>query len=345
MKAVRLVDIGRIELTEVEKPSVKDFDILVKVMAAGVCHTDIHIKRGYVAGFSIKELGFKLPLTLGHEVAGVIEDVGDRVQGLKKNDLVLVNPWMGCDSCYYCKIGENNLCENPTHLGINMDGGFAEYARVPHYKYVLKIRNISPEEAAPLSCSGVTSYRALRKADLDPSKVLTVVGAGGGLGIMVIQIAKAISGATIIGVDVREESLKAAERYGADHVINAGERNAVDEILKITGGRGSDAIIDLVGSERTLLTYPRALTKRGKYIIVGMKGDDIKYPSGLLIFKEAQFLGSFIGSQSDFLNVVILAEKGKIKPMVTTIKGLENAERALEDLEHGRVIGRQVLIP
>ncbi|MEM2868443.1 MAG: NAD(P)-dependent alcohol dehydrogenase [Candidatus Bathyarchaeia archaeon] len=345
MKAVRLIDVERIKLVDVEIPKVRDFDVLVKVRAAGVCHTDVHIKRGYVAGFSIKALGFKLPLTLGHEIAGVIEEVGDKVQGFRKNDLVVVNPWMGCDSCYYCKIGENNLCESPIHLGINLDGGFAEYVRVPHYKYLLRINNISPEEAAPLSCSGVTSYRALRKAELEPSKILTVIGAGGGLGTMIIQIAKAISGATIIGVDVKEDALKIAEKSGADHVINAGERDAVNEILRITGGKGADAIIDLVGSERTLSAYPSALAKRGKYIIVGMKGDEIKYPSGPLIFKEAQFIGSFIGSQSDFINVVNLAEKGRIKPIVTVIGGLENAEKALENLEYGRVIGRQILIP
>lgn len=345
MKAVRLMDIGKIELVDIETPKARDFGVLVKVKAAGVCHTDVHIRKGYVAGFSIKDLGFKLPLTLGHEIAGVVEEVGDKVQGFKKNDKVIVNPWMGCDSCYYCSIGENNLCERPVHLGINLDGGFAEYVLVPHYKYLFHIRNLSLEEAAPLSCSGVTSYRALRKADLDPSKILTVVGAGGGLGTTVIQIAKVISGATIIGIDVKEESLKIAEKAGADYVIDASRSDVISEILKITEGRGSDAIIDLIGSEKTLSTYPLALAKRGRYIIVGMRGDELKYLSGLLIFKETQFTGSFIGSQYDFINVVKLAEKSKLRPIITTIRRLEEAEEALNALEYGRVIGRQILIP
>ncbi|MEM2272711.1 MAG: NAD(P)-dependent alcohol dehydrogenase [Candidatus Bathyarchaeia archaeon] len=336
MKAVRLVEVGRIELVDVDTPKVKDFDVLVRVRAAGVCHSDLHIKKRRTTG---------LPLTLGHEIAGIIEEVGDKVQEFAKNDRVVVNPWIGCDSCYYCKIGENNLCEKPIHLGINADGGFAEYVRVPHYRYLLKIKNLSFEDAAPLSCSGVTSYRALRKAELNPSKVLTVIGAGGGLGTMVIQMARVISGATIIGVSRREETLKMAEQFGADYVVNASKEDVVDEILRITEGKGSDVIIDLVGSEKTFSLFSSALAKRGKYIIVGMEGGEIKYSIGPLIFKEAQLTGSFVGNQLDFINVVKLAEKKKIKSNVTVVRKLEEAEKAFDDLETGRVIGRQVLVP
>lgn len=345
MRAMRLVDVGRLQLMDVEAPKVEEFEVLVRMQAAGVCHSDVHIRRGYVGKVSIKDLGFKLPLTLGHEVAGVVEETGEGVEGFAKGDAVVINSWIGCGACYYCKTGEENLCDNQRQVGINIDGGFAEYVKVPHYKYLFKIKNLSPIDAAPLACAGTTSYRATRKADLDPSKFLTVIGAGGGVGHMVVQIAKAISGATIIGVDVREEALKIAEKAGADYVVDGRMENVAEEILKLTGGKGSNAIIDLNNSEKTLSVYPFALAKRGKYIMVGLAGADLKYPSAMIVSREAQFMGSWVGSQADFISVMNLAEKGMVKPIVTKIRKLEEANEALDDLEHGRVAGRQVLVP
>jgi len=342
---MRLVDIGKLQLMDVEVPKVEGFEVLVRVQSAGVCHSDVHIRRGYVGKVSIKNLGFKLPLTLGHEIAGVIEEVGDGVEGFVKGDVVVINPWIGCGACYYCKIGEENLCDNQKQIGINLDGGFAEYVKVPHYKYLFKIKNLSPVDAAPLACAGTTSYRAVRKADLDPSKFLTVIGAGGGVGHMVVQIAKAISGATIIGVDVREEALKIAEKAGADHLVDGSKGNVTEEILNLTGGKGSDAIIDLINSEKTLSIYPFGLAKRGKYIMVGLTGADLKYPSAMIVFKETQFMGSWLGNQADFIGVMSLAERGMVKPIVTKTRKLEEANEALDDLEYARVTGRQVLIP
>ncbi|MEM2522197.1 MAG: NAD(P)-dependent alcohol dehydrogenase [Candidatus Bathyarchaeia archaeon] len=345
MKAMRLVDVGKLQLMEVEVPKVGGSEVLVKVQAAGVCHSDVHIRRGYVGKVSIKDLGFKFPITLGHEVAGVVEETGGEVEGFAKGDVVVINSWIGCGACYFCKTGEENLCDNQRQVGINIDGGFAEYVKVPHYKYLFKIKHLSPVDAAPLACAGTTSYRAVRKAELDPSKFLTVIGAGGGVGHMVVQIAKAVSGATIIGVDVREEALKIAERAGADYVVDGRMDNVVEEIMKLTGGRGSSAIIDLNNSEKTLSVYPSALAKRGKYIMVGLAGADLKYPSAMIVSREAQFMGSWVGSQADFMGVMSLAEKGKVKPIVTKIRKLEEANEALDDLEHGRVAGRQVLVP
>jgi propanol-preferring alcohol dehydrogenase len=345
VKAMRLVDVGKLQLVDVEVPKVQRFEVLVKVKAAGVCHSDVHIRSGYVGKASIKDLGFKLPLTLGHEVAGVVEETGEGVEGFAKGDMVVINSWIGCGSCYFCKTGEENLCDNQRQIGINIDGGFAEYVKVPHYKYLFKIKNLSPIDAAPLACAGTTSYRAVRKANLDPSKFLTVIGAGGGLGHMVVQIAKAASGATIIGVDVREEALKIAEKAGADYIVDGRVDNIVDEIKKLTSGRGSDVIIDLNNSEKTLSVYPFALAKKGKYIMVGLAGADLKYPSTLIVSREAQFMGSWLGSQADFINVVSLAERGKVKPIIAKIRKLEEANEALDDLEHARVAGRQVLVP
>ena len=346
MKAMRLIEPGqKLKLTDVEVPKIKEFEVLVKIQAAGVCHSDVHHRNGRLGTMNIKDLGFKLPLTLGHEIAGLVEEMGDKVQGFSKGDMVAVNPWIGCGACYFCNIGEENLCENPRVLGVHVDGGYAEYVKVPHYKYLFKIRKISPVETAPLTCSGVTTYRAVKKANLSPSKVLVIIGAGGGLGTMAIQIAKATSGATIIGVDIREEALKAAMEAGADYVIDVRSNNVNDEIFKITDGRGADVIIDLINSDKTLSIYPFALAKCGKYIMVGMLGASLKYPSTSIILKETQFVGSVVGNQADFINIISLAERAKIKPLVTKIMKLEEVNDALDNLENARVVGRQVVVP
>jgi propanol-preferring alcohol dehydrogenase len=345
MRAMRLVEIGKLKLTEVEVPRVKNCEVLVKTQAAGVCHSDAHIRSGYVGNTGLKDLGIMLPVTLGHEIAGVIEEVGDEVQGFSIGDTVAINSWIGDGTCYYCKTGEENMCDNPKQLGIHTDGGFAEYVKVPHYKYLFRLRTLSPVEAAPLDCAGVSAYKAVRKADMDSSKVLTVLGAGGGLGTTAIQIAKATSGATIIGVDVREEALEAAKRAGADHVIDGRSDKVTEEIKKLTDGKGADAIIDFNNSERTLSVYPFVLTKQGKYIMVGLHGGELKYPSHLVVFNEIQFVGSWLGSQADFIGIMDMAEKSKVKPMVTKTMRLEEANDAINNLEHAIAVGRQVLVP
>jgi propanol-preferring alcohol dehydrogenase len=344
MRAMRLVEIGKLELMEVKVPEVKGFEVLVKIQAAGVCHSDAHIKSGYIGNISIKDLRFRLPLTLGHEIAGVVEEVGEEVRGFSKGDAVVVYPWIGDGTCYYCKIGEENMCNNPKHLGINVDGGFAEYVKVPHYKYLFKINKVSPIEAAPLACAGITAYRAVKKINLNSSKTLTVIGAGGGLGTMAIQIAK-VTGATIIGIDIREEALEAAKRAGADYIIDGKSGNVLEEIKRLSDGKGADAIIDFNNSDKTLSVYPFALAKHGKYIMVGLHGGELKYPSLRVVFNEIQFIGSYLGNQADFIGVMNMAEKGKVKPMVTKVMRLEEANEAIDNLEHAKAVGRQVLVP
>ena len=347
MRAMRLVEVGKpLQLQEVEVPKPKGPQVLIKVEAAGVCHSDVHLRQGRFGNLRIVEdLGIRLPITLGHEIAGRVEEVGEEVFGFSKGDLVAVNPWQGEGSCYYCRIGEEQLCYTPRFLGITVDGGFAEYVLVPHFKYLFKLKRLTAVEAAPLTCAGVTTYRAVRKASLDPSKTVLIVGAGGGLGTMAVQIAKAISGATVIGVDVRDEAVEAAKNAGADYVINAANQDPISEIFRITEWKGVDAVIDLVNSEKTLTIYPNALAKQGKYIMVGLFGADLHFHAPMITIPERQFIGSFAGNQSDFLGVMSLAESGKVKPMVTKVMKLEEVNEALDNLEKGKVIGRQVVVP
>ena len=346
MRAMRLLKYGEpLKMMEIDVPKARGDQILVKVEAAGVCHSDVHLVKGYVDGFNYAERGFKLPITPGHEVAGTIEEVGENVTGFSRGESVVVNPWMSDGTCYYCTMGESQMCDHPTLLGIlNADGGFAEYALIPHQKYVQRLRGLSAIQAAPLGCAGVTTYAAIKKARLMPSETLVVIGAGGGLGTLAIQMAKAVSGATVIGVDVKDDALEAAEKAGADHVINARSTDPVEGIKHLTG-RGADAVIDLNSSEQTLSIYPNSLAKRGRYVMVGLYGGVMKYPSPSIIWNELSLIGSDRGNERDFVDVLSLAERGRVKPMVTVTMKLEDANTAIENLERGTSIGRQILLP
>jgi propanol-preferring alcohol dehydrogenase len=326
-------------------PQVKSCEVLVKVMAAGVCHIDVYFRKGYFGDTSTRDLGFAIPVTLGHEIAGTVEKLGNEVQGFNKGDYVVVYTFVGDGVCYYCRNGEEQLCVNPRHIGGHVDGGFAEYVKVPHYRYLFKIKKLDPVEAAPITCAGLTAFRAIKKANLDPSKVVVIIGAGGGLGTMTIQIAKAISQAITVAVDVRDEALEAAKRTGADFLINGKNKDVIQEIKELTAGKGADVIIDFVDSDATLSTYPYALARNGKYILVGLYGGQLKYKSPPIALNELQFIGSFVGSPADLAGILNIAERGLVKPIVTKTWKLEEVNYAIDDLEHGKTVGRQVLLP
>ncbi|MBS7641076.1 MAG: NAD(P)-dependent alcohol dehydrogenase [Candidatus Bathyarchaeia archaeon] len=345
MRAARLLEPGKISIVDVDVPRVKGCEVLVRVGAAGVCHSDVYFRKGFFGDVSTRDLGFPIPITLGHEISGTIAEVGDEVQGFSKGDNVVVYTFVGDGICHYCRSGEEQLCINPRHIGGYVDGGYAEYVKVPHYRYLFKIKKLSHVEAAPLTCAGLTAFRAVRKAELDPSKFVLIVGAGGGLGTIAIQVAKATSQAEVIAVDIREEALEAAKKVGADIVINGRTKDVIGEIKRLTDNRGVDAVIDFVNSNATLSTYPNALAKRGKYILVGLYGGQIVYKSPIIALTEMQFIGSFVGNQADLAGVLALAEKGLVKPLITKVRKLEEINDALDDLEQGKVVGRQVLIP
>lgn len=329
-----------LRLNDIETPRIRGSQVLVKVEYTGVCHTDLSVKSGVIYNRISMEKP-KLPLILGHEISGVVEEIGDEVSGFSKGDKVLINPWIGDGSCYYCKIGEDQYCDNPKWLGISMNGGYAEYVVVPDYKYLYKLRNLSTLDSSPLACSGVTAYRALRLGELNPAKSVMIIGAGGGLGSIAIQIAKAVYGSLVIGVDVSDDGLRLASKLGADYVMSKVNK---EELMKITDNRGVDVIVDFVGSETTINNYYTFLSKLGKYIKVGTFGGGLPHDAGLKLHSMGwQFIGTLTGNRKDFLEVLKLAENGKIKPAITRTLSLEEANEALENLEKGKVSGRQVL--
>jgi propanol-preferring alcohol dehydrogenase len=344
MKAARLESVGNpLALRDIDVPHLPKKGALVKVKAAGVCHSDVHLRDGGYGKIDIvKDLGAKLPITLGHEIAGIVEEVGQEVKGFSSGDRVVVDPWIGDGTCKYCLSGQNNLCDNPTNLGENTDGGYAELVMVPDASYLAKT-NMNLPEAAPLSCSGLTVFSALKKASLNPSMFLLLVGAGGGLGSMAIQLSKLEGVPTVIGVDTNSRALSMARSLGADFTLDVRDDNFKRDVKSVTDGYGPDVIIDFNSSTQTLAQFIPLLAKGGKYIMVGLYGGRLEYDSPFLINYQKQIATSVVGTLKEFKELIALSNRNYLKSTVTSSFKLEDVNTAIDNLKKGAAVGRQVV--
>jgi propanol-preferring alcohol dehydrogenase len=350
MKAARIVRIKEpLEIQSLETPKPRGPQVLVKVESAGVCHSDIHLwDGGYegVGGQIIKttDRGVKYPLTPGHEVAGVVESMGEDVEGFTKNEKVLVFPWIGEGLCPACRVGEENLCDKPRSLGVYNDGGYAEYVLVPSYKYLARINDLDTDTSAPLSCSALTAYGAVKNAQLKPADNVVIVGAGG-LGLMGIQLSKAISGSRIISVDVNDEKLKVAKQSGADITINSKNEDPVKAIMELTDNLGADAVIDFVNASNTVETDMKLLRRRARVVLVGLFGGALQLNLVSMPTRAYKLIGSYTGSMTDMIELISLARRGIIKPVISNRFKLDQATDALSMLKQGKIIGRGIINP
>jgi alcohol dehydrogenase, propanol-preferring len=350
MKAARIVRIKEpLEIQTIETPKPRGSQVLIKVESAGVCHSDIHLWDGGYEGpggqiMKTTDRGVKYPLTPGHEVAGVIENMGEEVEGFTKNEKVLVFPWIGEGLCPACRVGEENLCDKPRSLGVYTDGGYAEYLLVPHYKYLAKINDLDMDTSAPLSCSALTAYGAVKNAQLKPNDNVVIVGAGG-LGLMGIQLAKAISGARIISLDVNDEKLKVAKQNGANNTINSKNEDPVKAVMELTGNLGVDAVIDFVNASNTVETDMKLLRRRARVVLVGLFGGALQLNLVSMPTRAYKLIGSYTGSMTDMIEIVSLAGRGIIKPVVSNKFKLDQATEALTMLKQGKIIGRGIINP
>lgn len=334
------------ELVEVERPDPGPGEVVVKVAAAGVCHSDLHI---------LGELGdavpWPLPFTLGHENTGWIDELGPNVTGLEVGQPVAVYGAYGCGSCERCLVGISNYCEDPLHApmpgggcGLGMDGGMAEYVRVPGPQYLVALPDgMDPVVAAPLTDAGLTPYHAIRRstAQLVPGSTAVVIGVGG-LGHLAVQILKATTAARIIAVDAKEEALKLAAECGADTAIEAGPQ-AAGEVRAATKGRGADVVLDFVGNDETLATAAACTRTLGDLTIVGIAGGTLAY-NFFAVPYEVSVQSVYWGSRSELAEVLDLGARGLITPEITTwpLAEAPDAYRALRD---GTINGRAVVIP
>ncbi|MFL6360353.1 MAG: alcohol dehydrogenase [Nitrososphaeraceae archaeon] len=351
MEAARIIEPKEsLQIQHLETPKPKGSQVLIKVNSSGVCHSDIHLWEGGYEGPSGQFLkttdrGVKYPLTPGHEIAGTVESMGEEAEGFNKNEKVIVFPWIGEGLCPACRIGQENLCDKPRSLGVYTDGGYADYVLVPSYKYLVKLGDdMDLDASATLSCSALTAYGAIKNTDLKPNDNVVIVGAGG-LGLMAMQIAKAISGAKITAMDLDDQKLDAAKKNGADNTINSKKEDPLKAIMELTDKIGADAIIDFVNASKTVETDMQLLRRRGKLVLVGLFGGELKLNLITMPTRAYKIIGSYTGSISEMVELVSLAKRGVIKPVVSNRFRLDQATEALTMLKEGKVVGRGVINP
>ena len=338
------------QLNEAPTPQPKGTEVLLKVLAAGVCHSDLHLAEGFfdLGGgkkMSLRDRGMKLPVTLGHENVGEVVALGPDAKGVKIGQKMLADPWIGCGTCAVCRRGEDNLCRAMRSLGVFTNGGYATHMIVPHPKYLFDIGNLSPERAAPLACSGVTTYGALKKVPTLKTEPTVIIGAGG-LGLMCLALHQKMDGHSAIVVDIDQSKLDAAKKAGAVATVNAKAADAVQQITKLTdGGAGAWAVIDLVGSSASARLGYDSLIKGGKYIIVGLYGGDLTVSLPPIPMRALTIQGSYVGNQHEMKELMDLVRAKGMPDVPVATRPLEDVNAVHGELRAGKIVGRVVLTP
>ena len=350
MKSARITSPNEpLVVSESATPRPSGDQVLVKVKSVGVCHSDLHLwEGGYDLGdgqfMKVTDRGVKYPVIPGHEIVGTVEDVGQNVSGTAKDDLVLVFPWIGCGTCPACKVENENLCDTPQSIGVFQDGGYSDYALIPNSKYLAKLDGVDPDAATSLACSGLTAYTAIKKSNQNSPEFIVIIGAGG-LGLMGVQIAKAITGAKIICVDLDDAKLSMAKEMGADHVINSRDPQTSQKIVSICNDKGADSVVDFVNAPPTVTLALAVLRKRGNLVLVGLFGGSIELSLVTIPLKSITIQGAYTGNYNDMVALLDLARKRVINPVISRRYSLDDANKALEDLKSRKIIGRAVINP
>jgi alcohol dehydrogenase len=330
--------------TVADLPEPKGGEVLVRMTRCGVCHSDLHIHDGYFLLGDGKQLdvraGRTLPFTLGHEIAGTIEAAGPDADG-KRGAAVAVYPWIGCGQCPACKVGDENICIAPRHLGITVDGGYATHVMVPHPRYLIDYAPLSSSYAGALMCSGLTAYAALKRlAARAPRAPLLLVGMGG-VGMMGLALTRAMFGTAPFVADIDPKKREAALAAGAQEAFDPADSNARKAVLKASGG--IYAAVDFVGSDKSLNFAAGTLAKGGKIVITGLIGGGYTTAVAMFPLKAMTIEGTQTGTLAEARELVDLVRAKKIKPPPIEERPLSAAQKSLEDLRGGRIVGRVVL--
>jgi propanol-preferring alcohol dehydrogenase len=338
-----------LQLREQPTPHPTGTEVLLEMIAAGICHSDIHFWEGTydIGGGKVMRLadrGLKLPLTLGHENVGRVVAVGSEATGVSLGDRRLIYPWIGCGTCSVCRRGEEQLCLKPQFVGAFRPGGFSDHILVPHPRYLIDYGDLAPEQAAPLACSGLTAYGALKKfGELLKTEPVVVIGAGG-LGLMALAILRAMDARGAIVVDIDAKKREAAMQAGALAVVDSGAADAAAQIQAIVNDR-IWAVIDFVGSGSTVKFGTDLLTKGGHLVVVGLFGGEVTLPTPYIPMRAMTIQGSYTGSLAELKELIALLRNTPPHLMPVEVRPLESVNASLRDLKDGNVIGRVVLAP
>ncbi len=341
MKAARLHAYHEpLALDEVDEPrAVGPLDVIVRIGAAGLCRTDLHIQEGQWA----EKSGVTLPYTLGHENAGWIHEVGSGVTNVEVGDTVIVHPFITCGLCRPCRRGDDMHCANGGFPGINRDGGFADFLLTSARSVIKLDPSLEPKDIAALADAGLTAIHAVKKAlpVLSPGTRAVVIGAGG-LGHIGIQCLAAMTPAEIIVVDPSESALELAGEVGADQTVRV-DGSHVDTVRELTEGLGAEVILDFVGEKGAVEDGIAMLRNGGFYYVIGY-GQNIDIPTIDVISREISFVGCLVGTYIDLQDLMTLTAQGQVT-LHTSTYPLEAINDAMADLDGGRLQGRGILVP
>ena len=341
MKAARLHEYhDALKLDSVDEPKADGpLDVIVRIGAAGLCRTDLHIQEGQWA----EKSGVELPYTPGHENAGWVHEVGSAVTNVAVGDTVIVHPFISCGLCRPCRAGDDMHCLSGSFPGINRDGGFADFLQTSARSVVKLDPSLKPQDIAALADAGLTAIHAVKKAIpiLVPGTRAVVIGAGG-LGHIGIQCLKEMTAAEIIVIDPSEQALALAGELGADHTVkvDGSQRKTVAEL---TDGLGAEAIIDFVGEKGAIQDGIAMVRDGGFYYVIGY-GENIDVPTIDIISREISFIGNLVGTYNDLDELMTLTAQGKVS-LHTSTYPLEAVNDAMADLDNGRLRGRGILVP
>ncbi|MFE9990446.1 NAD(P)-dependent alcohol dehydrogenase [Streptomyces sp. NPDC005381] len=344
MKALQYRTIGAApEVVTVPDPEPGPGQVLLKVTAAGVCHSDIAVMSWPAESFP-----YALPLTLGHEGAGTVAALGDGVSGVAVGDEVAVyGPW-GCGICAKCAEGKENYCLRADELGIRppglgAPGAMAEYLLVDDPRHLVPTDGLDPVAAVPLTDAGLTPYHAIKRSlpKLTPGSTAVVIGTGG-LGHVAIQLLRAMTAARVIALDVSEDKLALARAVGAHEAVLS-DAGAAAKVRELTGGLGAQAVFDFVGAEPTVRTAGAVAAVEGDISIVGIGGGALPVGFGSLPF-EVSVTAPYWGSRGELIEVLDLARAGDVSVHTETYS-LDEAPLAYERLHAGKINGRAVILP
>lgn len=325
-------------------------EVNIRVTHCGMCHSDLHIQAG---GFdmgggkltSLERAGAKLPVTMGHEIGGEVVEMGPDATGVALGDKVIVYPWLGCGSCAVCQRGDDHLCPRAArNLGIQLPGGYADLVRVPHSRYLVPIGTLEPARAATFACAGITAYGAIRKLNpMTAQDHVAIIGCGG-VGMTAVALLSATSNARIVAIDPDPAKREAALRHGAVLAFDPNEDGALRTIGKACSNDIA-GVVDFVGAESTSSLAVNLVRRTGQVVIVGLFGGEFRMPLPMFALKSLQITGSYVAGLEDLRELVALAQRVDLPKIPLELRPLASVNQALDDLAHGRIVGRVVLQP
>lgn len=347
MKSYKVTRFGA-PLEEVDEPAPvpKATELLLRVVACGVCHSDLHIWDGHfdLGGGKQMDLsrGILLPRTLGHEIVGEVVAKGSDAGDVAVGSRWIVYPWIGCGQCSLCKAGQEHLCAQPRSLGTSVDGGFSDFVVVPDARYLVDYGDVPSDVACTYACSGLTAFSALKKAGpVTAADPILIIGAGG-VGQSAIRLCTALHGTGPVVADIDPAKRDAALAAGAVRAVDPRDPDIKRTLMKATGG-GYAAVIDFVGAASTAEFAMAMLRKGGTMIVVGLFGGAVELSLPLLPLRSISIRGSYVGTLEELRELAALGREGKVPGIAVDGRRMAQVREALDDLRGGKVAGRVVL--